>query len=676
MNCLAEAVGSPWAARARGLRTALLVAVAVSLAWGAAQPPDAGRTDVVLVLDASGSMFNELPDGRLRITAAKEALAAFVGRLPGSAGLNVGLRVYGARTMALDPDACLDSELVVPVAGLERELLLRTVQGTEPRGATPIAYSLERAAEDLQAATGRKLIVLVTDGEESCGGDLRAVAERLAGEGFEIDLHVIGLALTPEAERSFQGIGTFQSVSSAAELAEALGRAVELPAAPETLRVTVRLTRDGQPAADGASVTFVAALGAGQHALRQSGPGEFEGDLPAGGYTALVSDAFGAPSTFAGLTVAADAENEFAFELAPAFEVDLAVAPLDPVKGGEVEVAFSGAGADADAWITVAPVGAPDDLLLAVEGVRGASGVARVRVPYEDGELEARYHLLLPEGGTRVVGRSAAFTARAVEATLDAPAEVAGGVEFEVAFDGPDNMGDMVVVAPVGADAATFLAYTFTSFGAPARLVAPVDVGEYEVRYVGAAGGGVLASRPLSVVASEVSVTAPAEVMGGSQVSIDWQGPNGPQDMIVFAPQGSPQDTFLTYTFTLFGVPSMLDAPVDPGPYEVRYLSGAERRPLASAVVNVTAPVVSLDAPAEVGAGAAFAVGWTGPDGSGDYVTIVPVGAADTDYLSVAFTAWGSSLDLTAPDAPGSYEVRYFSGSARKVLASVPVAVR
>lgn len=48
---------------------------------------------------------------------------------------------------------------------------------------------------------------------------LRAVAERLAGEGFEIDLHVIGLALTPEAERSFQGIGTFQSVSSAAELA-------------------------------------------------------------------------------------------------------------------------------------------------------------------------------------------------------------------------------------------------------------------------------------------------------------------------------------------------------------------------------------------------------------------------------------------------------------------------
>src|SRR5690606_16795447 len=78
---------------------------------------------------------------------------------------------------------------------------------------TPIAYSLELAAADLAGAPGRKVIVLVTDGEESCGGDVRAVAERLAGSGYEIDLHVIGFALTPLAQRSFEGIGTFQSAT-------------------------------------------------------------------------------------------------------------------------------------------------------------------------------------------------------------------------------------------------------------------------------------------------------------------------------------------------------------------------------------------------------------------------------------------------------------------------------
>lgn len=676
MLCLASGVRSGRASWARTMGLALAAAAWLATAT-AGSPPVAGRTDVVLVLDASGSMFDELPDGRLRITAAKEALAAFISRLPEGADLGVGLRVYGSRRMALDPEACEDSFLAVPVEGLDRDALLATVQGTEPLGATPIAYSLERAAEDLRGAAGRKVIVIVTDGEESCGGDLRAVAERLAGEGFEIDLHIIGLALTPEAERSFAGIGTFQSANSAAELAAALGRAVELAEVEAGVAVTVRLTRDGRPATDGATVRFVDPLGGGEHALRETGPGVFEGELPAGSYNAVVSDAYAdAPLTFAGLAVSPDAANEFAFELAPAFAVAVTVEPTDPVMGGRVEVSFAGASADASAWITVAPVAAPDDVLLAVAGVRGASGVASVLVPYEEGELEARYHLILPEGGTRVVGRSAPFAARRVSASLHAPDEVAGGATFVVSWEGPANDGDVLTVVPAGAEPAAMLSYAFTSFGNPATLTAPVEPGDYELRYLAAAGGGVLVSRPLRVVASEVAVTAPAEVMGGANVEVTWQGPNGPLDMVVFAPPGAPPETYLSYSFTQFGQTLELVAPVEPGQYEVRYVSGVERRVLASATVNVTPPVVSLRLPAEVAAGAAFTVDWTGPNGAGDFVTIVRAGAPEGDYLSVAFTAWGASLELTAPEEPGGYEVRYVSGAARKTLESVPVTVR
>jgi len=253
---------------------------------------------------------------------------------------------------------------------------------------------------------------------------------------------------------------------------------------------------------------------------------------------------------------------------------------------------------------------------------------------------------------------------------------VAGGTAFDVAWEGPDNPGDIVTVAPVGADQAVMLSYTFTSFGNPARLTAPVDPGEYEVRYLAGSGGGVLSTRALRVAAAEVSVTAPAEVMGGTDVAVPWQGPDGPGDMIAFAPEGAPAHTYLGYTFTSFGQPAELTAPVDPGVYEVRYLSGAERRALASALVTVTPPEVTLDAPAEVAAGAAFAVAWTGPNGRGDYVTVVRAGAAEHEYMSLAFTSWGQELELTAPDQPGAYEVRYFSGAARRVLASVPLTVR
>src|SRR5690606_2703769 len=115
----------------------------------------------------------------------------------------------------------------------------------------------------------------------------------------------------------------------------------------------------------------------------------------------------------------------------------------------------------------------------------------------------------------------------------------------------------------------------FTAHGNPAALTAPVDPGAYEVRYVAAAGGGVLATLPLQVVASEVAVDAPAEVGAGTDVTVTWQGPDGPGDMVVFAPQGAPASTFLSYSFTAWGPSLELVAPVEPGTYEVRYLSGS-----------------------------------------------------------------------------------------------------
>ncbi len=674
---LALSVGVGRAFLARAARTILVLVSALMAATAPAQGADSGPADVLLILDASGSMFNELDDGRYRITAAKEALATFISRLPDMPDLRVGLRVYGSQMFAIDDGACEDSLLRVPVSRLDRGLLLGTVRETEALGATPIAYSLELAAQDLQGATGRKVVVLVTDGEESCGGDVRAVAERLAARGIEIDLHIIGFALTPEASASFDGIGTFQNANSAAELAEALGRAVELPPAAAGVLVTVSLTRDGEPVADGAAVTFADALGAGDHAFRPGPGGVFTAEVPPGSYTANVSDAFsGTPLSFGGLSVTAEGENEFAFELSPAFEVVLAVSPTDPVMGSRLEVTYSGAAANASAWITVAPVEAPDDILVSVEGVSGASGAVEVTVPFEESLLEARYVLHLPEGGIRVVGRSEAFTARRVEVSLESPEEVPTGASFTVSWDGPDNEGDMLTVAPEGVEPLSYLAYTFTQFGNPGTLTAPVDPGRYEVRYVAGAGGGVLASRPIVVSAAEVAVTVPAEVSAGSPVSVPWTGPDGPGDMVVFAPKDAPATAFLSYAFTAFGPNLDLVAPVEPGAYEVRYLSGSERRVLASSVVTVTPAVVSLDAPGEVGAGAVFAVAWTGPNAANDYLTIVPVGAAAGTMLSVAFTVWGATLELTAPDEPGSYEVRYVSGFSRTTLSSVPVTVR
>ena len=118
-------------------------------------------TYIQLILDASGSMYGKLPAGGTRISAAKDVLSSFINRLPNDPNLNVGLRIYGANTAAGSAEACQDSKLVLPMKGLDRAALQETVVRTKPKGSTPIAYSLELAAQDFPVDGSRKLIVLV-----------------------------------------------------------------------------------------------------------------------------------------------------------------------------------------------------------------------------------------------------------------------------------------------------------------------------------------------------------------------------------------------------------------------------------------------------------------------------------------------------------------------------------
>ena len=229
--------------RRLALRTLVLT---LGLTSGLAQAQSA--THVQLILDASGSMFSRLPDGQSRINVAKDVLQSFIASLPEGNTLNVGLRIYGAQ-VASGAAACTDSALVLPMKGLARAALQAQVAQTRPKGATPIAYSLQQAALDFPRDGSKKLIVLVTDGQESCGGKLGSVMDSFKKLGIEVDLRIIGIDLSEAAKKSFTGVGTFENVQSGAQLALALGRATQQVVKPvqTLLPVTVKLTSGGKP---------------------------------------------------------------------------------------------------------------------------------------------------------------------------------------------------------------------------------------------------------------------------------------------------------------------------------------------------------------------------------------------------------------------------------------------
>jgi hypothetical protein len=192
---------------------------------GAAIDPD---TAIEIILDTSGSMRAKL--GRTtRITAAKDVLTRLVREdLP--RGVPVALRWFRQ-----EPRSC-DTELAVPLGPLDPEAMatviddVRIVRSVQ----TPLAAAIDAVADDLAGITGRRLVVIVSDGRESCDGDPEAAVERLRSQGVDVTVNVVGLGLATADRARIRRIarlggGTYFDADGAGELDDALRTAVSAP---------------------------------------------------------------------------------------------------------------------------------------------------------------------------------------------------------------------------------------------------------------------------------------------------------------------------------------------------------------------------------------------------------------------------------------------------------------
>jgi Ca-activated chloride channel family protein len=210
------------------------------------------------------------------------------------------------------------------------------------------------------------------------------------------------------------------------------------------------------------------------------------------------------------------------------------------------------------------------------------------------------------------------------------------------------------------------------------ELRAPDEPASLEVRLDEQLGAGLsrlVIRAPIEVIGPDAAVEAADEVRPFDPLPVKWSGPNDDGDSIVVVPTGGPQHPSASCRLTAWGNPAELTAPGEEGSWEVRYVSGLSGRTFASAAVTVTAIIVTLTAPAEVGVGRTFEVSWDGPADQADFLALATAGEPDGDYLTLFLASNGNPARFVAPRDPGSYEIRYVDGDDGRVLRRASVTV-
>jgi Ca-activated chloride channel homolog len=196
--------------------------------------------DAMIVFDASGSMSgdgwgygSESAGSVPRIDKVRTAMREI---LPSVTRFRrVGLITYGSGAWN---QCTIRLELKPTPNAADR--IMAAIDALRPAGRTPLTDAVAQAADTLDFRHKPGLIVVLTDGEETCGGSPCDLSEKLHAEADQLTVNVIGLRVKNYAWMGDQGIldakclaekngGQYVPVDTLAGLREALEKTLGCP---------------------------------------------------------------------------------------------------------------------------------------------------------------------------------------------------------------------------------------------------------------------------------------------------------------------------------------------------------------------------------------------------------------------------------------------------------------
>ena len=179
------------------------------------------------------------------MSAAKQAFNDVIDAVPEE--VELGIRTLGADYPGEDKArGCKDTRQLYPVGPIDRTEAKTAVATLSPTGWTPIGPALLGAADDLDGDEGgSRRIVLISDGEDTCGPlDPCEVAREIAAKGVDLVIDTLGLVPNAKIRQQLSCIagatgGTYTAVQHKEDLSDKVKQLVDRAADPVVTPVPV-----------------------------------------------------------------------------------------------------------------------------------------------------------------------------------------------------------------------------------------------------------------------------------------------------------------------------------------------------------------------------------------------------------------------------------------------------
>jgi Ca-activated chloride channel family protein len=227
------------------MKNLYVLLLALACAFVAKAQVSSPPAPIIFIYDASGSMWGQL-DGKTKMEIAANVLTTSVNKLPDNQ--KIGFVAYGHRKKG----DCTDVEFLVDVENGTKREVNDAIKGIVPLGKTPLAYSAIQVIDGLRKAQMRATIILVTDGIESCDGNICDVIMSAKEEGIDFKLHIIGFGLKGEDTEQLKcaakaGDGNYYNAADAGGLSDVLDDATSSTVDLPESNVSVYALKNGEP---------------------------------------------------------------------------------------------------------------------------------------------------------------------------------------------------------------------------------------------------------------------------------------------------------------------------------------------------------------------------------------------------------------------------------------------